>query len=204
MSGGAFLLSFTLVLQAHLAPIPRLPIFAVWNFSRSLSLSPMLVCCRLEICNIVPGDCVCRGQHHCSWRLSCCPLEVRRRHVPDLAVSHHLDHLCLSLHLWSHDSFPRNLGYLEKLFFIIFPLGTFFRLLFSLKSHAPCATERQCLPEGEPVRILGKQRRLKDLVKKHSERKPSRQLRSRNSESPEDRDDHTGQRSRTLRRILSA
>ena len=38
-------------------------------------------------------------------------------------------------------------------------------------------------------------RRLKDLVKKHSERKPSRQLRSSDSESPEDRDDHTGQRS---------
>ena len=33
--------------------------------------------------------------------------------------------------------------------------------------------------------------RLKDLVKKHSERKPS----SSDSEGPEDRDDHTGQRS---------
>ena len=29
----------TLVLQARLEPIPRLPIFAVWTFSRSLSLS---------------------------------------------------------------------------------------------------------------------------------------------------------------------
>ena len=49
MSGGAFLLSFTLVLEARLAPIPRLPIFAVWSSSRSLSPSLMLVCCRFEI-----------------------------------------------------------------------------------------------------------------------------------------------------------
>ena len=54
--GGAFLLSFTLVLQARLAPIPRLPILAVWSFSRSLSLSLKLVCCRLEICTTAPGD----------------------------------------------------------------------------------------------------------------------------------------------------
>ena len=47
----------TLVLQARLAPIPRLPIPAVWSFSRSFSLSLKLVCCRLEICNILPGDC---------------------------------------------------------------------------------------------------------------------------------------------------
>ena len=47
----------TVVLQARLAPIPRLPVFAVWSCSRSLSLSLKLVCCRLEICNIVPGDC---------------------------------------------------------------------------------------------------------------------------------------------------
>ena len=36
------------------------------------------------------------------------------------------------------------------------------------------------------------ERRLKDLVKTHSERQPSRQLRSSDSESPEDRDDPTG------------
>ena len=47
----------TLVLQARLAPIPRLPILAVWSCSRSLSLFLKLVCCRLEICNILPGDC---------------------------------------------------------------------------------------------------------------------------------------------------
>ena len=49
----------TLVLQARLAPIPQLPILAVWSCSRSLSLSLSLklVCCRLEICNIGPSDC---------------------------------------------------------------------------------------------------------------------------------------------------
>ena len=49
----------TLVLQARLAPTPRLPTLAVWSFSRSLALcsSLKLVCCRLEICNIEPGDC---------------------------------------------------------------------------------------------------------------------------------------------------
>ena len=59
------------------------------------------------------------------------------------------------------------LDHLVKLFFIIFPLGTSFRLLFSLKSHAPCATERQCLLEGEPVRILGKTS-TEGLVKKNA------------------------------------
>ena len=39
---------------------------------------------------------------------------------------------------------------------------------------------------------FSEKRRLKDLVKKHSERKSSRQLRNSDSESPEDRD-HTGQ-----------
>ena len=40
---------------------------------------------------------------------------------------------------------------------------------------------------------FSEKRRLKDLAKKRSERKSSRQLRSSDSESPEDRDDHTGQ-----------
>ena len=42
---------------------------------------------------------------------------------------------------------------------------------------------------------FSEERGVKDLVKKHSERKPSKQPRSSDSESPEDRDDHTGQRS---------
>ena len=56
----------TLVLQERLAPIPRLPILSVWSCSRSLSLK--LVCCRLEICNIGPGDCAAV----CSRRASAC------------------------------------------------------------------------------------------------------------------------------------
>ena len=51
--------------------------------------------------------------------------------------------------------------------------------------------EDHLLLNEEPVRILGK-RRLTDLVKKHSERKSSRQRRNGDSESPEDRG-HTGQ-----------
>ena len=126
--GGAFLLSFT--------------------FSRARLLSA-------------------RDLQHRTWRprwvcrLRCCLLQVGRRHVLDLAASHRQGHLCLSLHLWSHDSVLRNLDQLLNLFDITstkkFPgcphstwdmylaeLEMHIRLLLSLKSHAPCATERQC------------------------------------------------------------
>ena len=86
--------------------------------SRSLSLS-LKSCCRLEICNIVPGDCAvvnARGLHHCIRRLSCGLLEVGLRYVLDLAASHRLGHLCLPLHLWSHCSFLRDLDLFLKLF----------------------------------------------------------------------------------------
>ena len=76
-----------------------------------------------------------------------------RRHVLDLAASHRLDHLYLSWHLWSHDSVLRNLDQLLKLFVItltrsfqdisLVGLEKQIRLLFSLQSHAPFATERQ-------------------------------------------------------------
>ena len=46
----------TFVLQARLAPIPRLPILAVWSCSRSISLSLKLVCYRLEVCIVASGD----------------------------------------------------------------------------------------------------------------------------------------------------
>ena len=65
----------TLVLQARLAPMPRLPILDVWTFSRSLSQARLLSA---------------RDLQHRTWRLSCCLLEVGRRHVPDLAASHRL------------------------------------------------------------------------------------------------------------------
>ena len=71
---GPFLLSFTLVLRARLAPLPR-PILGAFH---TLILSQAR---RLEICNIVPGDCAAsaRSQHHCTWRLRrlrCYLLEV--------------------------------------------------------------------------------------------------------------------------------
>ena len=56
----------TLMHQARLAPIPRLPILAVWSFSRSLSLS-----LKLEICNIVLGDCATRGRASACSGLCC-------------------------------------------------------------------------------------------------------------------------------------
>ena len=103
--------------------------------------------------------CICRGRHHCAWRLSCCLLEVGLRLVLDLAASHHLAHLCPSLHLWSHDSFLRNLDHLLKICFILLTrslqglsCGTrdANSAFFSMKSHAPCVTERQCLnPKAE-------------------------------------------------------
>ena len=163
--GGAFLLSFTLVLQARLAPILRLPILAVWSFSRSLSLSQAR---RLSARDLRHRTwrlhCICRGRHHCAWRLSCCLFEVGRRFVLDLAASRRLGNLYLSWHLWNHGSFLRNLDHLLKLFFIILTrsfqgvrispetsLEMQIRLLFSLKSRAPCATGRQCLvPKAVP------------------------------------------------------
>ena len=107
-----------------------------------------------------------RDLQHRTWRQRCL-LEVGLRYVLDLAASHHLGHLCLSLHLQSHCSFLCNLD----LFLILFDItstrsfqgvrissGTLllwnsrckFRLVFALKSHSLRATERQCLvPKAE-------------------------------------------------------
>ena len=108
-----------------------------------------------------------RDPQHRTWRLRCCLLEVGLRRGLDLAASHRLDHLYLSWHLWSHDSFLPNLDQLLKLFnitstrsfqgvrtssgtFSLVELEIEIRLLVSLKSHAPCATGRQCLfPKAE-------------------------------------------------------
>ena len=96
----------TLVLQARLAPIPRLPILAVWTCSRSLSLSlsnSSVVGSRSATSNLATALLSARGLHCCIRRLNCCLLEVGLRYVLDLAASHRLCHLCLSL----HDSFSR-------------------------------------------------------------------------------------------------
>ena len=88
----------TPVLQARLAPIPRLPILVVWSCSRSLSLSFKLVFCRLEICNISPGDCaaVCSGSAsmHPATELRSARSWASVRPGPCC-----LGHLCLPLHL---------------------------------------------------------------------------------------------------------
>ena len=69
--------------------------------SCSLSLSQARL---VEICNIEPGDCAAVFSRS------------GINHILDLAVSHRLDHLYLPWHLWSHDSFLRNLDHLLKLF----------------------------------------------------------------------------------------
>ena len=57
-----------LVLQARLAPIPRLPILAVWRCSRSLSLSQARLLSAWDL-------------QHLTWRLSCCLLEVGHQKI---------------------------------------------------------------------------------------------------------------------------
>ena len=163
--GGAFLLSFTLVLQARLAPIPRLPILAVWSFSRSLSLflsSSFVVGSRSATSYLSTALLSARGLHHCIRRLSCCLLEVGLRYFLDLTASHRLGHLCLPLHLWSHCSFLRDFDLFLKLFyitstrsflgvrissrtFLMYNLRCKFRPVFAVKPRFLRATERQCL-----------------------------------------------------------
>ena len=107
----------TLVLQARLAPIPRLPILAVWSCSRSLSLSlssSSVVGSRSATSCLATALLSARGPRHCIRRLSCGLLEVGLRYVLDLAASDRLGHLCLPLHLWS--SFLRNLDLFLQLF----------------------------------------------------------------------------------------
>ena len=54
--------SLSLVLQARLAPIPRLPILSLWSFSRSLSLSLKLVCSRSATLNLATALLSARGR----------------------------------------------------------------------------------------------------------------------------------------------
>ena len=74
----------------------------------TLSFSLKLVCCQLEISNIVLGDCAASVN---------CAAVCSRSGIGmfwTLAVSHHLGHLCLSLHLWSHRRFLRDLRSLPE------------------------------------------------------------------------------------------
>ena len=100
-----------------------------------------------------------RNLHHCIRQLSCGLPEVWLQNILDLTASHRLGHLCLPLHLWSHCSFLRGLDRFLELQHVeefpgcphftwdIFLLELEMQILrlFSLKSHAPYATERQCL-----------------------------------------------------------
>ena len=126
----------TLVLQERLAPFPRLPILGAFH-ALFLSSSPA------------------RDLQHKTWRLSCCLLEVGRQQNLDFAASHRLGHLCLVsrcsllrnfdllLKLHHIEEFPRCPHFTWDIFLIELEMQIL--LLFSLKSHAPCATERQCL-----------------------------------------------------------
>ena len=84
-----------LVLQALLAPFPRLPILGAFR-ALFLSSSPA------------------RDLQHRIWRLRCCLLEVGYKNL-DFVASHHLGHLCFSWHVWSRCSFLRDLDPFLKL-----------------------------------------------------------------------------------------
>ena len=115
-----FRLLLTLVLHAHLAPIPRLPMpRSVWSCSRYLSLSlssssPV----GSRFCNIVPGDCAAVCSRSASLHPATELRSARGRASVcwTLAASHRLGHLCLPLHLWSHCSFLRDPALSLKLF----------------------------------------------------------------------------------------
>ena len=102
----------TLVLQARLAPIPRLPILAVRSFpDLILSLSSSsVVGSRSATSYLATARLSARSLHLCVRRLSCGLLEVGLRYILDLAASHHLGLLCnldLFLKLRHVEEFPR-------------------------------------------------------------------------------------------------
>ena len=138
----------TLVLQARLAPIPRLPILVVWSCSRSLSLSLKLVFCRLEICNFLPGDCAAV----CSRSASLHPATELRPARGRASVcsgpccgsssgpSVNLDLFLKLPHVEEFPGCPRSIWVISCV-----ELERQILWLFTLRSHAPCVTERQCL-----------------------------------------------------------
>ena len=85
----------TLVLQARLAPFPRLPVLGAFH-ALFLSSSPardlQQKTWQLRFCLLEVGI-------HCTWRLSCCLLEVGHQQNLDLVASHRLGHLCFSWHV---------------------------------------------------------------------------------------------------------
>ena len=90
-----------LVLQALLAPFLRLPILAVWSFSRSLTTFSLKLA-GSRYATLRPGN----SAAVCSWS------GIINR---DLTASHRLGHLCFSWHVWSRCSFLRDLDHFLKL-----------------------------------------------------------------------------------------
>ena len=124
-------------------------------------------CLPLELFTLSLSSSPARDLQHTTLRLSCCLLQVGHQQNLDFAASHHLGHLCFSWHVRGRDSFLRNVGLFLKLRYVEeFPgcrrfigdvsrkeLEMQIRLVFSLKSHAPRVTERQCLLVTGLIRI---------------------------------------------------
>ena len=101
-SGGAFLLSFTLVLQARMAPFLWLPLLGAFECSL-----PPPQARRLEICNIEPGDgavCSRSASLHLATevvsargRASACSGPCCESSSGSSALSEHYDHLLKTL-----------------------------------------------------------------------------------------------------------
>ena len=171
--GGGFLLSYLSCFKHVWHRFLGLPILDMWSFSRSLSFSLKLVCCRLEICNnvtLATALLSARGLHHCirATELRVCSRVGLRYVLGPCYESSFWAILCLPLHLWSLCSFLLNPDLFLKLFdststrsfqggphFHLGHLscrtrGSKFQRFFSLQSHDPCVTERQCLvPKSE-------------------------------------------------------
>ena len=102
------------------------------RFSHSLSLK--LVCCLFEICNIVLGE------------LCSCLFEVGHRHVLDLLASHHLGHLCFSLHC----SFLRNFDLSDERRAVPFGFKPCSSELRSFKQYLTFLGQGERLPKQRP------------------------------------------------------
>ena len=145
------------MLQARLAPIHRLPTLGAFH-ALFLSSSPARdlqhTTWRLRFCLLEVGI-------HYTWRLSCCLLEVRHQQNLDFCCesSSGSSVLFMARVLQLHNGVLRNLDLFLKLRHVEeFPgcrhfigdvsceeLEVQIRLVFSLESHAPRVTERQCL-----------------------------------------------------------
>ena len=131
----------TRVLQARLAPIPRLPILAVWSFSRSLSLSQARLLSARHLQHRTSGFgmfwtllrdiiwVVCA--HFCTCGVTAVFCATLISSLPETPRQH------------TDKKFPGCPPFIWDISLVELEMQIL--LLFSLRSHAPCATERQCL-----------------------------------------------------------